>query len=57
MVALDARDEPGDRGLVLMVDDECGAPPVASISSPVSSIVSGLPISDGPAVRLLRPVA
>jgi hypothetical protein len=32
-------------------------PPVAVISSPVSSIVSGRPISDLPAVRLLRPVA
>ena len=27
------------------------------IRSPVSSIVSGLPISDGPVARLLRPVA
>jgi hypothetical protein len=30
-------------------------PPAAAISSPVSSIVSGRPISDGPAFRLLRP--
>jgi hypothetical protein len=32
------------------------AEPAPSISSPVSSIVSGRSISDGPAVRLLRPV-
>src|SRR5215472_11764287 len=33
------------------------SPPAAAISSPVSSIVSGRPTSDGPATRLLRPVA
>src|ERR1044072_5254232 len=33
------------------------APPAAAIRSPVSSIVSGLPISEGPDARLLRPVA
>src|SRR5215217_4019108 len=32
-------------------------PPVAAMRSPVSSIVSGRPISDLPAARLLRPVA
>ena len=32
-------------------------PPAAAISSPVSSMVSGRPISDGPADLLLRPVA
>src|ERR1700733_9318201 len=33
------------------------APPAARIRSPVSSVVPGLPISEGPAARLLRPVA
>src|SRR5215472_14814624 len=33
------------------------SPPAAAISSPVSSIVSGRPTSEGPATRLVRPVA
>jgi hypothetical protein len=58
VVALDAGDQLSDRSRILVIDDARRAlPPAAVISSPVSSIVSGRPISDGPAVRLLRPVA
>jgi hypothetical protein len=45
---------------VLVVDNggrTLPAPPAARINSPVSSIVSGLPISEEPEIRLLRPVA
>ena len=59
LVALDARDQLGDRRGVFVIDHERRSGPARGRRSvsPVSSIVSGLPISDGPELRLLRPVA
>ena len=58
VAGLDPRGQVRDGNGILVVDDEGRAyPPAAAISSPVSSIVSGRPISDLPAARLLRPVA
>ena len=43
---------------IKMIDAQGGpGGPAAAISSPVSSMVSGRPISEGPLTRLLRPVA
>jgi hypothetical protein len=50
-------DQAGHGRGVLVVNDQGCAAPTAAIRSPVSSIVSGHPISDLPAAGLLRPVA
>ena len=57
MLGLDLGDQAGHGRGVLVVDDQGCAAPTAAIRSPVSSIVSGRPISDLPAAGLLRPVA
>ena len=51
-------DQSPDLSGVEVVHDQTDAlSPAAPIRSPVSSMVSGRAISDGPRTRLLRPVA
>jgi hypothetical protein len=57
-LGLDPGDQVGDGlGSSWSTTRAVPSPPTAAIRSPVSSIVSGRPISDLPAARLLRPVA
>jgi hypothetical protein len=58
LLLVDPGDEVGDLIGLEVVDTQRGAsPPAFSMKSPVSSIVSGRSMSDGPVSRLLRPVA